>query len=186
MVLILPLRAVLLQSLFLLVTIAIEAVILRWELRMPYKRSVQYAATLNLLSMVIGWLSFFLTLPILDARLLEDVISYVLFDRLPINVFLIVVGGFIAFMLSFLVKLYGLKGLDFILERQGPKPVEDAPPTERSRRSFTSPATRYRESDRPQTPQSSPRYAILLANAASYSAIAAILTLRILLITPNG
>lgn len=128
MVLILPLRAVLLQSLFLLVTIAIEAVILRWELRMPYKRSVQYAATLNLLSMVIGWLSFFLTLPILEVRLLEDVISYVLFDRLPIHMPLIVVGGFIAFMLSFLVKLYGLKGLDFILERQGPKPVEDAPP----------------------------------------------------------
>lgn len=181
MVWVLPLRAVVLQSLFLLIAIAIEAAILHWELKLSYKRSMEYATSLNLLSVVMGWLVFFLVLPILDEGLEQALVGYVLFDRLPDRLLLIGVSGFITFMLSFFVKLQGLNLLERLLERVEATPTTNEPPPPQARRTFTSAATRYKGSDRSQFLQHpDKRDAVLLANAASYTAISLVLLLRFL------
>ncbi|MGB3517258.1 MAG: filament integrity protein FraC, partial [Elainellaceae cyanobacterium] len=172
MVWVLPLRAVVLQSLFLLIAIATEAAILHWELKLSYKRSIEYATSLNLLSVVMGWLVFFLVLPILDEGLEQALVGYVLFDRLPDMLLLIGVSGFITFMLSFFVKLQGLNLLERLLERVEATPTTNEPPPPQARRPFTSAATSYKGSDRSQfLQQPDKRDAVLLANAASYTAI---------------
>lgn len=182
MVWVLPLRAVVLQSLFLLIAIATEAAILHWELKLSYKRSIEYATSLNLLSVVMGWLVFFLVLPILDEGLEQALVGYVLFDRLPDRLLLIGVSGFITFMLSFFVKLQGLNLLERLLERVEATPTTNEPPPQaQARRTFTSAATSYKGSDRSQfLQQPDKRDAVLLANAASYTAISVVLLLRFL------
>ncbi|TVQ18682.1 MAG: hypothetical protein EA367_13990 [Leptolyngbya sp. DLM2.Bin15] len=181
MVWVLPLRAVVLQSLLLFVAIATEAAILHWELKLSYKRSIEYATSLNLLSVVIGWLVFFLVLPILDDGLQQALVSYVLFDRLPDMLPLIGASGCITFILSFFVKLQGLNLLEWLLERVEATPKVDEKPAEQVRRPFTSSATSYKGSDRSQfLQQPDKRDALLLANAVSYTAISLVLLLRFL------
>jgi len=182
----LPLRAVAQQSLLIFMAIAIEAAILHWELNLPYKRSIEYATSINLLSVVVGWLAFFTAvpfLPLLNENLPLAVINYVFFDRLPVGMMpLVALSGLMIFLLSFLVKFQGLKLLELLLERTQlapePEPEETDPG---QRRSFTSRSKRYKSPSRRLFQQDMNQgNAILVANATSYTAIAIVLAVRML------
>lgn len=78
---VLPLRAVLFQGVFLLIAIAIESFILHKQLGLSRRTSLEYAASLNLFSTVIGWLFFFLIQPNLPAELQRQLLQYIFFNR---------------------------------------------------------------------------------------------------------
>ncbi|MEO0869060.1 MAG: filament integrity protein FraC [Cyanobacteria bacterium J06642_11] len=175
---VLPLKAVVFQVLFLLVAIALEAMVLRQQLRLGYKQSVRYAAAVNLLTVVAGWISFLAIEPLLDEGLRAQVISYVLFDNLLNNdlkrqmSWIILVAGLVAFFVTLILKL---KGLELIMRSIGTWQLP-AQPRELSRQQRYDRArtgtTRYQ--------QAASRFAIaiLQANALSFSAILLLLVLR--------
>ncbi|WP_017716285.1 filament integrity protein FraC [Kamptonema formosum] len=108
---VLPLRAILFQVLFLLIAVAIEAMILRWRLKMGPKKSVGYAASLNLLSTVAGWLIFFFAAPRLSPDLKAQLISYIFFNNFfsppaPSSpVFWIVQAATLIFFITLFIKI---------------------------------------------------------------------------------
>lgn len=175
---VLPLKAVVFQVLFLLVAIALEAMVLRQQLRFGYKKSVQYAAAVNLLTVVAGWISFLAIEPLLDEGLRAQVISYVLFDNLLNNglkrqmSWIILVAGLVAFFVTLILKL---KGLELIMRAIGtwqlPSQPRELSRQQRYDRARTG-TTRYQ--------QAASRFAIaiLQANALSFSAILLLLVLR--------
>ena len=63
---ILPLRAIALQLLFLVVSVAIEAYVLRQRLGMTPRGAARYSLSLNLFSSVLGWLVVFTIQPLLS------------------------------------------------------------------------------------------------------------------------
>lgn len=176
----LPLRAILFQCLFLCLAIAIESLILRWRLGYGRQTSVEYAASMNFLSTVVGWVTFFIAQPLLPAPLREQLIGYVLFDQfysgdwlINVNTLLIVValGTFFG---TFVIELKGLDLLEFILSRN--QPVEE--PTDK-------PVSRYYDRlNQQRTTRASRNRAlvILIANAFSYTAILGVLVIRFFMI----
>lgn len=124
---VLPLRAILFQVLFLLIAVAIEAMILHWRLKMGRKKSVGYAASLNLLSTVVGWLLFFFTAPRLSPGLKAQLISYILFNKFfspPTSsspVFWIIQAAIITFFISLFVKIRAYQLFKFLNK---PKPEQ--------------------------------------------------------------
>ncbi|MEO1403914.1 MAG: filament integrity protein FraC [Cyanobacteria bacterium J06635_1] len=110
-----PLKAMVFQLLFLLVAISLEAGVLRQRLRLGYQASVQYAAVINLLATVIGWLLFLSIEPLVDSRLQVQIISYVLFNRflnntlMPQMGWIVLIAGLAAFFVTLLIKLKGLE-----------------------------------------------------------------------------
>jgi hypothetical protein len=185
---VLPLRAILFQVLFLMVAIATEAVVLRWRLGLQRRVSMQYAVSLNLFSTLIGWLIFFAIagwLPNLFSGVLEQqLISYILFDQFFLSDWkqsmntLLVISAVLTFFGTFLVEINGLILLEIILgvykfeQKQDTLPDGDR-------------LSRYRDSQTAISLLSSNKaYAILIANAFSYSAILLILIIRYLSVTP--
>ncbi len=159
MVLVWPLRAIVFQCLFLLIAIALEGWSLRRYLRLPYKDSIKYSATLNLLSTVSGWVAFFglETLVPTDVKL-----SLILFDQWYGDIAtLIILAGFATFFLTVAVELKGLQLLQTLLEVP-PQAVVDI----KSRRS-----SGLRDLRTSTGSSNNPAYAVLVANAMSYSAI---------------
>lgn len=175
---VLPLKAVVFQVLFLLVAIALEAMVLRQQLRLGYKQSVRYAAAVNLLTVVVGWFAFLAIEPMLNERLQAQVISYVLFDNLLNNTlkpqmgWIVLVSGLVAFFVTLILKL---KGLELIMKAIGtwqlPSQPRELTRQQRYSRARTG-TTRYQ--------QAASRFAIaiLQANALSFSAILLLLVLR--------
>lgn len=76
----LPLRAILFQALFLLVAIAIESFILHKRLYLSRRMSIEYAASLNLFSTVCGWTLFFLVEPLMPVGLREQMVNFIFFS----------------------------------------------------------------------------------------------------------
>ncbi|MEO0351750.1 MAG: filament integrity protein FraC [Cyanobacteria bacterium P01_A01_bin.15] len=173
-----PFRAVLFQILFLLVAIALEAMVLRQKLRLGYQQSVQYATAINLLAVVVGWFTFLAVEPLVDPRLQAQVISYVLFDNLLNNTlkpqmgWIILVTGLIAFFMTLILKL---KGLELIMRAIGtwdvPAQPKELTRTQRYARSRTG-TTQYQQA------ASQFAIAVLQANALSFSAILLLLVVR--------
>jgi hypothetical protein len=177
---ILPLRAIAFQILFLLVAIAIEARIFRQRMNLDHKTCVRYAATVNLLSVVVGWIVFFTVEPFLPANLDAQLISYLFFDQLfqdslssSIPSIIIVVGFFIFFG-TWLLKVEGLNLLEMIL---GTKKAEEKPEQlnfkfrnarNRSQKQFLFRGTGTRAAT------------VLLANACSFSAILLLVAIRLI------
>lgn len=185
MVILLPLRAILLQCLCLLVAIAIEAAVFHWELKHPYRRSMEYAVSVNILAITIGWIVFLGVIPLLDNQVRVALMSYVLFDRFPSGGDWpwVIISGFATFVLSFFVKWQGLNLLERLLERvkPAPEPEPGDRPTPQRRQNFISPFTRYKIQSRPTLQQLSNQLnVVLVANASSYTAILVILALRYL------
>jgi hypothetical protein len=119
--LILPLRAVALQLLFLLVAVAIEAFVLRQRLGMTPRGSARYALALNLFSSVLGWLLVFSVQPLLPEALQTELVSLTLFGQfysswaleslLPIfamSALAVLLGTFLAesFCMNFLLLIW--------------------------------------------------------------------------------
>ncbi len=173
-----PLKAVIFQILFLSVAIALEAMVLRQGLRLGYKKSVRYAAAVNLLAVVVGWFAFLAIEPLFDPRLQAQVISYVLFDNLINNTlkpqmgWIILVIGLVAFFMTLILKL---KGLELLMKAVNdwnlPTKPKNLSRKERYSRSRTG-TTLYQEA------ASKFAITVLQANALSFSAILLLLVMR--------
>lgn len=78
-----PLKTILLQSLLLLATIAIEAGVFQQRLALPRRISIIYATAINFMAVAAGWLFFFAIQPaFLPAGLKTQLISYVCLGKL--------------------------------------------------------------------------------------------------------
>ncbi|MGB3201098.1 MAG: filament integrity protein FraC [Nodosilinea sp.] len=176
---IMPLRAIAFQSLLLMVAIVLEAMVLRQRLRLGYRTSMQYAATINLLATSLGWVAFLAIEAVLPLALRSQIISYVLFNRFYSNNWLevlpvvVVVVAIAAFFITYWIKLQGLIWLLLLL---GQKPIATTPEAiEDNRRQRYERARRVQVEDQQGF---SPRsLAVLQANAASFTAILVLLLL---------
>jgi hypothetical protein len=166
---VLPLRAIAFQLLFLLLAIAIEGAVLRQRLGIGRKLSMQYAATVNLLSVVLGWIVFFAAEPFLPPDWRTTLVQFVFFGIRSIPPALILVG-FGVFMATFVLKLQGMLWLDWLLDQLPPPP----PPTERITFKGRKGHRQLAFSDGPNRP-----LAVLWANAMSFSAISGLLAVRL-------
>ena len=167
---VLPLRAVLFQLLFLVTAIALESMVLRNRLEIGRKTSIQFAATTNLLSTVIGWMLFFIAEPLLSPELRSQLISYIFFD-LTTNPPLLIGLAFVSFIATFLVKLEGITWLELLLGIR-----KDVETEARSAAKFQGRrGQRAAFTDVPNRP-----LAVLWANAISFSAITLLIGVRLL------
>lgn len=165
----LPLRAVISQSLLLMFTIAIEAFILRQQLSLSHKKSVEYSATVNLLSTVVGWLIFLSFAPSLPDSLELQLLNFIFFDQWSTTTATwLIAAGFITFFTSFVIEFLGLEQLQLLLGER--KNIETP---ERYQRPRSYPTKRLSSSSKTDTTSQSKQadtvYAMLVANAASYS-----------------
>ncbi len=175
---VLPVRAIAFQSLFLLMAIALEALIFYRQLdELDFKTSVQYATSVNLFSTFVGWLVFFNVQKILPEDLRIQLISYFFFERLFPNAWfanmapvLTLVGLTIFFGVIFL-ELQGLNLLDILLEKvkQDEETIIKNQVRGRFRR-LNNQSILFKRSDR--------TYTVLVANACSFSAILLLLVFR--------
>jgi hypothetical protein len=171
---VLPLRGIIFQCLLLLVAIALEAIVLRRQLRLGFQPSIRYASTLNLLAVVLGWIAFFIVEPLLPDALKLQVINYILFGDFfenalseNIEIALVMVGLFI-FFLTFWVKAKALEWLTWLLGNPIVKPAEE----DKAKR------FRYRRSPQAKIASSPHLLAVLQANALSFTAVLLLLSLR--------
>ncbi|NEP17673.1 MAG: hypothetical protein F6J97_12330 [Leptolyngbya sp. SIO4C1] len=178
-----PLKAIIFQILLLLVATALEAGVLRQRLRLGYQKSVQYAAVINLLSVVLGWFVFLIAEPLVDARLRAQIVSYILFDRflnnslMPQMGWIVLIVGLGAFFATLLVKL---KGLELLMRLSGTWTIPD----QSSEVGRDEKYLRARTGRTVQQKASSDFIAtVLRANALSFSAILILLILRTYLVT---
>jgi hypothetical protein len=163
-----PLRMIAFQCLFLLIAIAIEGYILRRELAIAPRPSIEYAASVNLLSTLVGWLVFFGIEPLIPLPLRVQLLNCIFFDQWSSSMASwIIPAGFVTFFVSFFIKLQGLTQLQALLQYPQPKPAEP----EKTSKIFTS--NRPRQGSKQAS-------AILLANSLSYSAISFVLLFRLL------
>ena len=194
---VIPLRMVIFQIIFLLTAIGLEAMILRWNLRLSYRISIRRAATINLAATCIGWMVFFVLEPMLPVTMQEQLISYVLFNQpfraaptMQLLPFWLVIIGVGAFFMTFLVKL---QSLELLLYLVSDRPTPDPTPTTerqesqrqqrirqarrplRDRRTLSSGATTQLSLGRRRA------NAVLQANAFSFTVILLLLVLRSLL-----
>lgn len=170
---VLPLRAIAFQFLFLVLAIALETRVFYQRLSFNYPTSVRYATSLNLFSTCIGWLLFFVVQPLLPETLKSQLISYLFFERffpnpalygVPPILVLLSLGIFIG---TFLVELQGLIWLESLLESAPAVQIED-----QSQIFMRSQAGGTLQQHRDKA------YAVLVANAWSFSAILILLILR--------
>ena len=169
---VLPLRAIAFQLLFLFMAIAIEAAVLNERLNLGRKLSMQYAATVNLLSTVVGWMVFFGIEPWLPTPARQLLVEYVFFGvrSVPPTIYLI---GFTAFVLTFALKLQGIEFLELLLEKTTLPVAEESSGS----RKFQG---RKKQLELSGNNQPNRPMAVLWANAFSFVAITVILIIRVL------
>jgi hypothetical protein len=175
-----PLKAVVFQSMLLLVAITLEAMVLRQHLRLSYQTSVQYAATINLLTTSLGWIAFLSLEAVLPTPLRQQIMSYVLFSRFFDNPWLdilheMMVGvAIVVFFATYWVKLHGLSALVALL---GKAPVLEAPAL--SDRLGRSRSSRRGAPSAARSRTATYSLAVLQANALSFTAIVVLLFFQI-------
>ncbi|MBF2035859.1 MAG: hypothetical protein IGR92_10345 [Leptolyngbyaceae cyanobacterium T60_A2020_046] len=171
---VIPLRALLFQSLLLLVAIMLEAMVLRQRMRWGFQPSIKYAATLNLMAVVIGWIVFLGIEPLFPPDLRTQVISYILFGHFYRNPWsgslgtLIIGSGLVVFFVTFWIKAKGLEVLTWMMGN----PLVSATKVPPSQRIRYGPKRSSAAATPPHT------LAVLHANAWSFSAILVLLLLR--------
>ncbi|MBD2692498.1 filament integrity protein FraC [Anabaena catenula] len=169
---ILPIGAIVFETLFLLMAIPIEGYILHLWLKFDKKTSIFYAIAMNVFSSVIGWNIFFLVEPILPVPIKSELISYVFFNNfknLSTQSYL-VIAGFIIFFSTFLIKFFLLKTLIVSLgEFTNTKNEDNTLLSQRQRLKLTNKA-KLRNTNLITT--------TLIANSLSYSAITIVILIR--------
>ena len=172
---VLPLRGIIFQCLLLLVAIALEAIVLRRRLQLGFQPSIRYAATLNLLSVVLGWIVFLGIEPWLPTALRTQIMSYILFGNFYDNGvagnlgMAVIITGLITFFLTFWTKATGLELLTLALGNPIVKPVDKQNINR----------YRYRRSLSSEAATAAPhQLAVLRANALSFTAVLGLLLLR--------
>jgi hypothetical protein len=174
---VLPLQLILFQILFLLVAIALEARVLHRRLNLTRKTSVQYATSLNLWSVVLGWLTFLVLESLLPQLLRIQIVNFIFFDH-PLGSQLntpnpqLISIGIMIFFFSFIIKIIGFELIKQWIHDQ-PEQFEMSSDISNKRPGlFNQPKRKI------TNPKPNPAFALLLANAYSYSAILLILVLR--------
>lgn len=174
-----PIPTVLFQFLFLLVAISIEGLVLHRLLKLSRRTSIEYSASINLLTTFLGWLLFFSVLPLLPKVWEGHLISYIFFDRLITTQLqsaytMIIFTLFTIFLSAFLIKLIGLKFLQILLEDV---PKDTKPSVQQPFRRYRGLLNRNDHQDF-LPPKPNQAVALLVANACSYSALLLLLVLR--------
>jgi hypothetical protein len=170
-----PLKMIAFQSLLMLVAIAVEAYVLRKELKLLPKQSIDYATTINFLSVVVGWIAFFNFQAFVSDELRIKLINCIFFDRWQQDIlWAIILAAVVTFFLSFFVKLVGLSQLRIFLGDKKARADEDENP--KTLKFGTS-----RRATHSGLRVSGEGNAVLKANALSYSAISLILLIRFLM-----
>lgn len=166
---VLPLRAIMYQLLFLVLAIAVESLVLQKRLGIGRKTSIQYAASVNLLSTVVGWMIFFTAEPWLPETLRSQLISYVFFD-LTSNPPVLIGLAFISFISTFLLKVEGINWLELLLgiKKDVETEAKEAAKFQGRR------GQRQAFANTPSRP-----LAVLWANAFSFSAITLVIAIRL-------
>ena len=180
---VLPLQAILFQSLFIAIAIAIEAYIFQRQWQLGRRKSVEYSLALNLFSTVVGWVIFFAAQPLLSPTLKKQIITYIFFNNLgstsstgsfPFIYGEIALLVFLSFVFILMSELLFLEVLRSLTREESP--VESEP---RYRYTTTSSLyRRYYESKKERINSTT----ILVANALSGSAILLISFLKDLFI----
>ncbi|MDJ1182597.1 filament integrity protein FraC [Roseofilum casamattae] len=112
LVLVLPLRAIALQLLFLAVTVAIESYVFHRQLNLHRRSSVVCSAVLNLVTNTIGWFFFFNIELILPNSVRENLINLLLFSEWNVaNLPWTILGGIGVFVIGWFVKRQGFEVL---------------------------------------------------------------------------
>ena len=172
-----PFRLMVTQSLLMVVAIALESVVLRRFLQYPPRKSVEYSTSINLFSLVVGWF-FFLNLVInvpLPAPILEDLMNLILFDEWSSSTLAgTVILALITFFVTFFIEVIGFTSLQKL--RNEEEGIERQIVRTRKRPKYGQSRARGLFSIGDQA-NVDPLYALLLANAASYTAIVAIILL---------
>lgn len=112
---ILPLRAIFFQILLTLVAIAIESLLLHKRLKLSRKTSLEYAISLNLLTLVAGWYLFFVFFDTLPSGMQSSLIEFILFNKYSneTTIFLFV-AGILTFFITLAIKLKGWQVLEYL------------------------------------------------------------------------
>lgn len=173
---VLPLRLIAFQCVFLLLAIAIEATVLRSSLRLQPRKSVEYATSINFLSTVVGWLLFLNLQAVAPEPLRLDLMDGIFFDRWSRDVLAwVILAALVTFFVSFLIKLVGLYQLQFFLGEE----IDKEDREEKNLKNVKGMLARLTlKGQRGGTPRQA--NTILVANALSYSAISFVLLLRLL------
>ncbi|TAF08191.1 MAG: filament integrity protein fraC [Nostocales cyanobacterium] len=172
---ILPIGAILFETLFLLIAIPLEGYILNRSLKFDKKTSIFYAIAMNVFSSVIGWNVFFLLEPILSVSIKSELISYVFFNTFknPRTQNYLIFTGFVIFLSTFLVKFLFLKLLIITLGDDSKKKEI----TENNQRQ------KIAMNQKLKLQNSSLITTTLIANSLSYTAISLIIVIRNLAIS---
>ena len=162
-----PLRTIVFQAMFVLIAIAIQSYIFRRQLQVSPRTSVEYAATIELLSVVTGWLLFFTVESLLPQVLRLQLLNFIFFNQWSQGMeSWAVPTAIVTFFLSFFLKLEGL----ILLKRVREEPREEAFEPRQ--------APTFATLKRPKATGTRLAAIVLLANLLSYSAISLVLVLR--------
>ncbi|NEQ81234.1 MAG: hypothetical protein F6K26_13595 [Moorea sp. SIO2I5] len=178
-----PLQTVVFQTLFLLVVIAVEGIVLQRGLKLNRKTSMQQAASINLLSTIVGWWCFFALHDQLPTEFQGQMISYIFFDHFsedkPDNFYALIAISVIAiFFISFIIKLAGLRLLKIFLELAEDKATGSKSASDEEK------SLSFRRSGQRGSGGENRAMVVLIANSCSYSAILLLLFLRFLYVNP--
>lgn len=167
---ILPLGAILFQTLFLLIAIPLEGYILNRSLKFDKKTSIFYAIAMNVFSSVIGWNVFFIIEPILSVDIKSELISYIFFNAFTSTTIqnYLILTAFIIFFVTFLVKFVFLKLLIISLDEIGKK--QESREKSQSEKSLIHERLKLQNTSLITT--------TLIANSLSYTAITLLLIIR--------
>ena len=180
---ILPLRAILFQVLFMVVSIALEAIILRQRLRLAFKPSVEYAFATNLATVVAGWLAFLIIEPLISAAGRAQLIGYIFYNELfpagwsTSDGAILFAVGLVTFFAAFVIKRYGIEY--FLRADNKWKSIEGATnPDKKTSRGIRYARARGGRVAVDRTENAGFADAILQANAVSFAAILLLILLR--------
>ena len=102
---ILPLRAIVSESLILLIVIAIESCFFQLRLNFIPKVSVEYATVMNLISTCVKWVLFFYAVSLLPNMWEKQMVAYILFAQIGTIYPQFILFIFFVFLISLIVKL---------------------------------------------------------------------------------
>ncbi|MGL6139086.1 MAG: filament integrity protein FraC [Planktothrix sp.] len=108
------LRVILLRVIRFLISITIESWIFKKSFNLSPKLSVQYTMTLNLLASACEWIIFLNAELIFPAEARNELISYLLFQKVETTSFIVFLLTAFNFALLLLIKWIGLETLEFL------------------------------------------------------------------------
>ncbi|MEM9447837.1 MAG: filament integrity protein FraC [Cyanobacteria bacterium P01_E01_bin.6] len=170
---VLPLKVITTQALFLVMAIAIEAFIIQQQMEFSPRKSIEYSASLNLLSTVMGWLIFFTSPFFLPNGLKFQVLNYVAFGFGEATLITVLIPiGFLTFFGTIGIEWLGFSLLQRLLSEQ---PLLDTS-VQTSRRTFFQPIVQMKQgSSSSGISQPDSLNAVLLGNSVSYGVIVIVL-----------